>query len=196
MQMKIGRKFNELTLEEYYFFIENHKRYSDFNTLGLYRSILETQKLNLEDKIKVRDYAHRFFKKAFDFLQIKDPNVFIAVSTLGEELTRADQRQHWKTVNQNQQKILRGKKIKHRNFGVYSKHNCGYDTCSLNGVMTKQGFRHDMHFDSDKNRYGAKSNSNRQRKIRKQNNQYINKELEIINTPEGIPDIYSNQKPS
>ena len=53
--MKIGRQFNTLTLKEYLFFIDNHKKYTDFNTLGLYRSITENKKLTMEDKIAVRE---------------------------------------------------------------------------------------------------------------------------------------------
>lgn len=46
--MKINRQFNELNFEEYKFFIENHKNYTDFNTLGLYRSIYENNNINIE----------------------------------------------------------------------------------------------------------------------------------------------------
>lgn len=41
--MKINRKFNTLNFKEYLYFIENHKQFSDFNTLGLYRSIIENE---------------------------------------------------------------------------------------------------------------------------------------------------------
>ena len=61
--LTIGRKFNTLTEKEYFFYIDNHKQYSDFNTLGLYRSLKENKHLSLEEKIRVRDYAHAKFKK-------------------------------------------------------------------------------------------------------------------------------------
>jgi len=32
--MEIGQKFNQLTLDEYFFYIDNYKKYKDFNTLG------------------------------------------------------------------------------------------------------------------------------------------------------------------
>lgn len=137
--MKIGQKFSQLTEKEYYFYIDNHQKYTDFNTLGLYRSLLENEKLSLEAKISVRDYAHKTFKKAFDFLQLKDPFTFVKVSTLEQTLTWLEEEQIWKGVKQNQEKILKEKKIKHRNFGIYSKHNCGYVTCHLNGLMIRQG---------------------------------------------------------
>jgi hypothetical protein len=63
-----GNRFNTFTKDEYFFFIDHHKKYSDFNTLGLYRSIIENEKLALNDKIAVRDYAHKLFQKTFDFL--------------------------------------------------------------------------------------------------------------------------------
>src|SRR3990170_2614037 len=85
--MKIGRKFNLLTLKEYKYYIENHKKYVDFNTLGLYRSILENGKITISNKIEVRDFANKFFLKSFNFLQIKDPETYLKLSTLGESLT-------------------------------------------------------------------------------------------------------------
>jgi hypothetical protein len=179
--MKIGQKFNKLTLKEYLFYIDNYKKCTDFNTLGLYRSIIENDKLTLEDKIAVREYAHRTFKKSFDFLQLKDPMVFVEVSTLGQELTKGDEEQLWNDVRQNQQKILAGKKIKHRSFGIYSKHNCGYDTCFANGIMVRQGSlltERNMHFTSDKNRYPARVKSERRKADRKRKDQIIKKELE------------------
>lgn len=75
--MEIGQKFNTLTLNEYFFYIDNFKKYKDFNTLGLYRSIVENTKLTLNDKIAVREYAHKKFKKTYDFLQLKDPKTFV-----------------------------------------------------------------------------------------------------------------------
>ncbi len=61
--MKIDKKFNEMTLRECLYCIENRAKYTDFNTLGLYRSIVENEKLTLDEKIELRDYAHRFFQK-------------------------------------------------------------------------------------------------------------------------------------
>jgi hypothetical protein len=179
--MQIGQKFNNLTLTEYFFYIDNHKKYKDFNTLGLYRSILENDKLTLEDKIAVREYAHKHFKKAFDFLQLKDPKTFVDVEYLGQELTKGDEENIWDKVRRNQQEILAEKKIKHRNFGTYSKHNCGYDTCTWNGLMIRQGSwfaENDMHFDCDKNKYQQKINSERRKSDRKKDVLIIRKTTE------------------
>jgi hypothetical protein len=150
--MKIGVKFNQLTYAEYLQVIEYHQKYTDFNTLGLYRSILENDKLDLAQKISIRDLAHTKFFKTFEFLQLKDPYTYIQVSTIGETLTKADEHQLWQNVRITQEKILKDKKIKHRNFGNYSKHDCGYDNCPYNGVMIRQGgflSESTMRFDSD-----------------------------------------------
>ena len=179
--MKIGRKLNTLTVEKYFFYIDNHKKYTDFNTLGLYRSIVEHERLSLEDKLKVRDYAHQTFRKAFDFLQLKDPSTYVALEYLGQELTYGDHRRIWDDLRKNQQKILADKKIKHRNFGDYSKHDCGKEACFLNGVMLKQGSplaMPGMHFESDRNKIAAKAKSDRRKSERKRKQQIVRKELE------------------
>ena len=174
--MKIGQKFSQLTEKEYYFYIDNYQKYTDFNTLGLYRSLLENEKLSVERKLLVRDYAHQTFGKFFDFLQLKDPVTFVAVSTLGQELTEGDKNQLRITLRRNREKMLKDKQIKHRNFGSYSKHSCGYEDCPYNGVMIRQDSilsEGGMHFHSDKNPYSAQIKSERRRKARKTAKQII-----------------------
>lgn len=178
--MEIGHKFNLLTLEEYFFYIDNYKKYKDFNTLGLYRSIVENEKLNIEEKIKVREYSHKTFKKTFDFLQLKDPVTFIEVSTLGQYLTSGDQQKIWKNIQDNQQKILSGKGIKHRNFGIYSKHQCPNEDCIWNGVMLKKGsglLGSSMYFLGDKINYHQKVKSELRKAERKMKKQIVRREL-------------------
>jgi hypothetical protein len=179
--MDIGQKFNTLTLKEYFFYIDNYKKYIDFNTLGLYRSIVENEKLSFDDKIAVREHAHKTFKKTFDFLQLKDPKTFVEVEYLGQEFTKGDEQRIWDDIRRNQQRILEERRVKHRNFGVYSKHNCGYETCVWNGIMIRQGswlMESNMHFNSDKNKYAAKNKSDRRKSDRKSEKQIISKELE------------------
>ena len=137
--MKVGKQFNTLTYGEYLHLIANHKKFTDFNTLGLFRSIVETTKLSLEQKLELRQVAIAAFAKTFDFLQLKDPQTYFKVSTLGETLTQADVSQAWDNIKRNQQRILEGKQLKHRNLGTYSKHECGQVTCYMEGLMTKQG---------------------------------------------------------
>ncbi len=179
--MEIGQKFNQLTFEEYFYYVDNYKKYTDFNTLGLYRSIVENVKLSLKEKIDVREYCHLTFKKTFDFLQLKDPKVFFEISTLGQELTNGDIVKIWDDIKINQQKILKDKKIRHRNFGIYSKHNCGYENCVWNGLMIKQGSwlaDGNMHFTDDKNKYQQKLNSEGRKSDRKKERQIISRELD------------------
>jgi hypothetical protein len=138
--MKLTQKFNQLTFKEYIGVIDRSEDYSDFNVLGLFRSILENDKLDLAQKIEVRDIAIAKFERQFEFLQLKDPHMQIELQVLGwEDITIADRDRLWKDLIANQQKILAAKQIKHRNFGNYSKHDCGYESCPYNGVMIKRG---------------------------------------------------------
>lgn len=179
--MKIGRRFNELTKGEYLHCIESYKKYTDFNTLGLYRSIIENDKLPIEDKIFIRDFANNTFEKTFNFLQLKDPKTYFDLITLGKELTKADEQQVWGDIRTNQQKILADKRIKHRNFGVYSKHTCGYEYCPFNGMMVKQGTwlaRGGIWFQCDMNRRDRKNKSEEFKKDRKKEGLIIRGELD------------------
>jgi hypothetical protein len=140
--VKIGVKFNQLTYREYIYILDRHQKYTDFNPLALYRSIVENDKLNLDQKIAIRDLAHQQFFKFFEFLQIKDPFTYVKVSTLGETLTAGENDRLWENIRKNQEKILKTKRIKHRNFGINSKDatltyagNCVF-------VMTRQGYRY------------------------------------------------------
>ncbi len=179
--MKIGKQFKQLSLNDLKFYIENHKKYTDFNSLGLYRSLIENEKLTLAEKLEIREYAHTFFQKTFNFLVLKDPMTYMAVSTLGQEMTKADERQLWKEVQEKQLKILTDKKLNHRNFGTYSKHICGHDGCPYEGLMTQKGsfisYHDEMYFDTDKNSYLAKENSKKRLKDRKNANKIILKDI-------------------
>jgi len=179
--MKIGKKFNQISKSDYFHLIDNHKKYTDFNTLGMYRSICENETLELRDRIEIRDYANAIFHKTFNFYQLKDPKTYFDLTTLGIEMTVADERQIWDDIRANQEKILSEKKIKHRNFGDYSKHNCGHEDCPYNGLMIKQGSffsEGSIHFKSDKNSDSAKLKSERIKKQRKNKNQIIRDELD------------------
>jgi hypothetical protein len=174
--MKVGR-LNKLTVREYISAIDNHRKYTDFNTLGLYRSVIENEKLSLEEKIEVREHAHRKFKKSFDFLQLKDPNTFYSVSTLGMSLTLADDTQFWRNVIANQEKIIKDKKLNHRSFGVYSKHECGWEDCPYRGLMVKASWflkYADMHFKSDK---ASRSKDGEKSKMLKKESRKVKQEL-------------------
>lgn len=139
--MKIKKQFNQLSYKGIKETIVHRKKYTDFNVLGLYRGILENERLTLEQKLKLRDFAHEFFHKSYNFLQVKDPHTYYKHLVLGEEdaLTVADERQIWQDIRRNQEKILKEKRIKHRSFGIYSKHDCGDDACPYKGVMFREG---------------------------------------------------------
>ncbi|WP_210116202.1 hypothetical protein [Hymenobacter fodinae] len=139
--MKLNRRLNQLTEADYLNLLVNHQRYTDFNSLGLFRSLLENEKLNLEQRQHLRDVAIDVFPKFYDFLQLKDPYTYFRLQTLGQELTVADEQTAWDEIRRAQQRILTEKRIRHRNFGTYTKHNCGYDICPFNGLMVRQGAR-------------------------------------------------------
>ncbi len=136
----------------------------------------------IEQKIELRQYAHHFFRKTFDFLQLKDPKTFVEVSTLGQEFTKGDEEKIWNDIKKNQQKILSEKRIKYRNFGTYSKHICPYDDCVWNRVMIRQGSRlawSSMSFFSDRCNYHKKVKSEMRKSERKSQKQILDNELNI-----------------
>ncbi|SHL40388.1 hypothetical protein [Hymenobacter psychrotolerans] len=139
--MKLNRRLSQLTEPEYRHLLTQHRRYTDFNSLGLFRGLLENEKLNLEQRLRLRDAAVEAFPKFYEFLQLKDPKTYFRLNTLGQELTVSDERAAWDEISHAQQRILTQKRIRHRNFGTYAKHGCGYDTCPLNGLMIRQGTR-------------------------------------------------------
>lgn len=172
--MKINKRLNTLTYQEYSSLLSQHQKYTDFNTLGLFRSITENEKLDPAQKIAIRDQAVAAFQKTFEFLQLKDPGTYFKLTTLGQQLTVADEAQRWADIRQTQQKILKDKKLQHRNFGTYSKHLCPYDTCPFNGLMVRQGSRlaeSEMYFCSDKNSYAQQVKSKRRKSERKRSRQ-------------------------
>src|SRR5690606_22929211 len=170
MIMKIGRPFNELQKAEYFQYIDRHTDYSDFNTLGLYRSICENENLTMPERLEVRDYANQTFAKTFDFLQLKDPRTYFELVTLDQELTKADELQLWHEIRKNQERILSDKQIKHRNIGDHSTHNCGHPGCPFDGMMIRQDSwlaRYHMVFNSDRDKVSVKAKSERFKKERK-----------------------------
>jgi len=179
--MKVGRQLNTLSYNEYLHLLKNYSRFTDFNSLGLFRSILESENLTLEQKLEVRDMAIHTFPKFFIFLQVKDPWTFRKLELLGQEFTVADEDRLREVIELNQQKILADKRIRHRNFGIYSKHSCGYDTCHLSNLMIKQGSwlaeRH-IYFQTDQHsKYSVFAKAERYKKERKMKRHLIQEDL-------------------
>ena len=113
--------------------------------------------------------------------QLKDPKTYFDLITLGKELTQADEKKIWDDNRINQEKILSKKKIKHRNFGEYSKHNCGYEDCPYNGIMIKQGSglsESHMWFETDKKEGSTKEKAKKIKKQRKNSHKIIRDELD------------------
>jgi hypothetical protein len=179
--MKLGQQINALTYSEYLHLLENYKRFTDFNHLGLFRSILESEKLGPTQKLEIRDAIIEKFPKFFEFLQLKDPVTYFSLVTYQQALTPADSHQVWEEIKRNQQRILAVKKLGHRNIGTYAKHDCGYETCHLKGLMIRQGSwlaEREMHFCTDKNEYPVLSKSKMRKRDRKQQKQIIAQELD------------------
>lgn len=180
--MKLDRPFNTFSKQEYFEIVPEHKKYSDFNTLGLYRSILENEKLSQDEKFEVFELANEHFQKTFDFLVLKDPRTWFDLTHLGKELTRSQERDLWRDVRKRQEKLLKDKKIKHRNFGIYSKHECGVPFCPYDGLMVHPksplATSH-IHFKSDKIPFAAKEKSEKRKSERKAHKRIIDRDEEL-----------------
>lgn len=180
--MELGRPFNTFTLQEYQEIIPLHKKYKDFNRLGLYRSIMENDKLDLEEKEQVIDLANSYFQKTYDFLVLKDPGTWFELEHIGKELSLAQQRDLWDKIKEKQEKIIKEKRFGHRNFGVYSKHICGDDSCPYNGLMIHPNSKFaesEIHFKSDKNKTGKKHKSMQHKSERKASKHMIDRDLDL-----------------
>ncbi len=172
LPMKLTQNFNQLTFAEYLQVLERHRDYSNFNVLGLFRSILENSKLELAQQLEIRKIAISKFAKQFEFLQLKDPQTYIEIQALvRSDLTIADKHQMWRDLISNQQKILTTKKLGHRNFGVYSKHSCGVEYCYYNGMMIKRGsflMEGSIRFDTDEHTCRKQFKVDRQQKANRE----------------------------
>ena len=121
------------------------------------------------------------FPDSSPFYRLKDPWTFRKLELLGQEFTVADENRLRDVIECNQQKILAAKRIRHRNFGIYSKHSCDYDTCHLNNLMTKQGSwlaERNMYFRTDHHtKYSVFAKAERYKKERKMKRRIIQAEL-------------------
>ncbi|GAB2962558.1 hypothetical protein GCM10027048_33940 [Hymenobacter coalescens] len=164
--MKIGR-LDQLTELQYRHLLANYHHYSDFNSLGLFRSLLENEKLDATQRLRLRDAAIEVFPKFFEFLQLKDPRTYLRLQALGQGLTVADEQAAWEELRRNQQRLLADKRIRHRNLGTYGRHDCGYPDCPFNGLMVRQNTwlaESRLHFDSDRRSRWQASEQSRQRR--------------------------------
>ena len=92
--MKLNARFNTFTLPRYREAIANHKRYTDFNPLALFRFILENGKLGEAEQLEVLALAKAAFPRFYRHLLLKDLRTYAALSRLGQEpLGNAQMRQ-------------------------------------------------------------------------------------------------------
>lgn len=102
------------------------------------------------------------------------------VVTIRQALTNGDSQKMWDDIKINQQKILMNKRIKHRNFGEYSKHICKSENCPYHGLMISQGSwlqESSMHFTGDKNKHQQRLKLERRKAERKNEKKIIQTEL-------------------
>lgn len=187
------RKYNEYSYSGLIDLLANRKADKTFNALGFYRSLLENESISKEQAIQLRDIANETMMKTFEFLQLKDPQTYLRLNLLGKEYTKADEAEIWRQIAINQQAILKEKKSRHRNFGVYAKHLCGHGWCPLNGLMIHASSERRMHFESDMFRRDRKVKSDRMRTERKQ---YDPKRELDSETDGGSCDSTDDQSPS
>lgn len=135
--MEIGRRYNQFTFDAYCYYIDQAKKCMDFNIVGLYRGILDNQQLHLEERIALRNHARQKFGQAFECLQVRDPETFIKLLTLGRTLTTTEEEQLWQEVERNR-KIILHRQRQNGKFGRYAQHLCGDENCVWHGLLIKQ----------------------------------------------------------
>lgn len=120
--MKLNRPFNTLSLAEYRHIIPRHSKYTDFNPLALYRSIVENPKLSTAEKQEVLALANQYFQKFYDFLVVKDLHTYAALSRLGlPPLSPAQQWDYDEQLRAQAEKILARKRIRNWRVGTVTK---------------------------------------------------------------------------
>ncbi len=129
--------YNALSREGYLRLLKGPKKGGTVNTLGLFRSILENEGLSLPEKLEIRDLTVSRFSKAFVFLQLKDPITYINLCCLGVPRSEMEGQQVWERLRFDQARLLKAKRIRHRNSGVYSRHLCGHGACPHGGMMVR-----------------------------------------------------------
>ena len=111
--MKVNKKFKQMSMAEYRHYIAHHQKYADFNPLGLYRSILENDKLDEAAQLEILAFANQYFQRFYDFLFIKDPVAYSRLATLGQDLSETQQRQHLSRVWDRREQWCAEKAIRH-----------------------------------------------------------------------------------
>ena len=107
-----------MSMAKYRHYIAHHQKYADFNPLGLYRSILENDKLDEAARLEVLALANQYFQRFYNFLFIKDPVAYSRLTTLGQGLSETQQRQHLSHVWDRREQWCAEKGIRHQRIGT------------------------------------------------------------------------------
>ena len=105
-------------MAEYRHYIAHHQKYADFNPLGLYRSILENDKLDEAALLEILAFANQYFQRFYNFLFVKDPVTYSRLATLGQGLSETQQWQHLSHVWDRREKWCAEKGIRHQRIGA------------------------------------------------------------------------------
>jgi hypothetical protein len=140
MKYPLPPQLNTLTAQGYRKLLASPHGRKQVNTLGLFRSIVENRKLPEEEKAAIRDACREAFPQFYGFLPVKDYRTYWALEALGREMTEAD----WRALKERSWREaaawVKQRRIRHRSFGVHSKHECE-PTCPMLGTMVKPHFR-------------------------------------------------------
>lgn len=150
--MKLSKKFNTLSVSEYRDVIKHHKRYTNFNPLGLYRSLIENPKLDTDAQLDILALANEHFGKFYEFLLVKDINLYAKLSRLGKmPLTITQEWQYREQLRQKAQMLLKQKQIRRWRVGIYttSERWAGIDEATgdikVATIMTKESTYKNTH---------------------------------------------------
>jgi len=170
--MKIGRPFHQLSVGTLRRLIPAYRKYTDFNRLGFFRGLLESQKLSLDEQQELLALGKSTFARYYDFLVVKDPYTWDKLENLGITRTRQAENADWLKIREKQFEILRRKRFGHRNFGINSRHDCGYEHCKLNNFMTKPKYQSrygsEIWFKQDSRKYSKKEKHLARKKEKRQ----------------------------
>lgn len=120
--MQLAKKFNTFSPSDYYDVIKNHKRYRNFNPLGLYRSLIENPKLDTATQLEILVFANQYFGKFYEFLVVKDIHLYAKLSRLGKEpLNHTQEYQYQEQLREQAKRILQAKKIRNWRVGIHTK---------------------------------------------------------------------------
>ena len=104
-----------------------------FNPLGWLRALSQSRRLDAASRAARLAEARGSLGRFMDFLILKDPPLAERLANpSGDRLRR---NQFFIDLPGRQRALLRRKRLRSRNFGIYSRHGCAVASCPLAGVM-------------------------------------------------------------